>query len=453
MCLYFSRTKIASDDSYKDLSNLSRKLQKHKAFEREVRANEGPIRSINKEGENLIKAKNRKPDVEKMLQDVNDKWKNLMAISYEKGRKLEQASLQREHNRNIEDAKNKLDEFENALVSEQVGKDLRSCRDLMNKHQMLENDITLWDQKINELVNSSEEMAQEGHFDSKNIRKETAKLQNKFKDLTDPIANRRAALDESLKLHKFVFEVETELQWINEHLPSATSDTMGQNLYQAQSMDKKHKKLQAEITGHQSMITKTLTCGNNLIEQNHPEKSKVQESCDELTQAWNNLQEKADERAKKLELSLKTQQYLSDAAEIETWLGEKNNLLKSTDYGRDRDSATKLLTKHKTIELELDTYSAIIQEMGHTASNMVSADHPDSKAILNKQQMIEKMLKSLQKLATQRQMRLMESLYRHEYFAESTDLENWMKEQEVAVLSEDYGQDYEHLLVSRNSFA
>lgn len=414
-----------------------------------MRANEGQLRSINKEGEILIKAKNRAPEVEEMLNDINQKWKHLMTISLDKGRRLEQASLQREHNRNIDDAKSKLEEFENALQSKQVGSDLRSCRDLLNRHQILEADISLWEQKISELVQSGEDMAHEGHFDGNNIKRETIKLQNQFKNLKQPIAQRRDALDESLRLHKFIFEIETELQWINERKPLVSSDTMGQNLYQAQSMDKKHKKMQAEIEGHQSMITKTLTSGHNLIEQNHPEKGKVQESCMELEQAWNLLQEKADERAKKLELSLKAQQYLSDASEIESWLSEKNNVLRSTDYGRDRDTATKLLTKHKTIELELDTYSAIIQEMGHTAQLMVSSKHPDSKAITTKQQMIEKQLKSLQKLAVQRQMRLMESLHRHEYFAESADLENWIREQELTINNDDYGQDYEHLLVGK----
>jgi spectrin beta len=42
------KTKIAVDESYKDLSNLPRKLQKHKAFERELRANEGQLRNVNK---------------------------------------------------------------------------------------------------------------------------------------------------------------------------------------------------------------------------------------------------------------------------------------------------------------------------------------------------------------------------------------------------------------------
>ena len=42
------KMKIASDENYRDLSNLPRKLQKHKAFERELRANEGQLRNINK---------------------------------------------------------------------------------------------------------------------------------------------------------------------------------------------------------------------------------------------------------------------------------------------------------------------------------------------------------------------------------------------------------------------
>lgn len=212
-------------------------------------------------------------------------------------------------------------------------------------------------------------------------------------------------------------------------------------------MHKKHKKLDSEISGHEPTIKRTFNSGQSLIDQNHPEKQKVMELCEMVQGAWTNLADKANERARKLDLSLKAQQYLSEAGEIETWLSEKMNMLKSTDFGRDRDSATKLLTKHKAIELELDTYSGIISEMGHNAASMIAAKHPDSKIIGDKQQMIEKMFKSLQRLSGQRQIRLMESMYRHEYFAESAELEQWIKELEQVASSEDYGQDYEHLLV------
>lgn len=42
------KIKVAADENYRDLANLPRKLQKHKAFERELRANEGQLRNINK---------------------------------------------------------------------------------------------------------------------------------------------------------------------------------------------------------------------------------------------------------------------------------------------------------------------------------------------------------------------------------------------------------------------
>lgn len=61
-------------------------------------------------------------------------------------------------------------------------------------------------------------------------------------------------------------------------------------------------------------------------------------------------------------------------------------------------------------------------------------------------------MRALQRLATVRQQRLMESMYRHEYFLESRELEQWIKEQEQAAASEDYGQDYEHLLILQAKF-
>lgn len=441
------KMKIASDENYKDLSNIPRKLQKHKAFERELRANEGQLRNINKDANALIAANNHVPEVEKLTNKLNEKWKDLLKQSQDRGRKLEQAASERDHNRSIEDARKKLDELNSKLKSKEKGNDLRSCKDLINKHQLLESEILIWQQKIDELVVTGNEMAHDNHFNAKNIQDDTKAMQRKFKDLEGPVRQRRAVLEESLKFHNFVFELDAELQWINERLVTANSDAVGQNLHQAQHLYKKFKKLEAEISGHQPQIAKVLQSGEQLIEQNHPEKKQVSESCEKLKDAWNELNDRASDRSKQLELSLKAQQYLFDASEIETWLGEKNNVLKSTDYGRDRDSATKLLTKHKAIELELDTYSGIVTEMGHTAAQMVAANFPDSKIISTKQQLIEKMLKSLQRLAGQRQLRLMESLYRHEYFVESAELEQWIKEQEQAASSEDYGQDYEHLLV------
>lgn len=147
----------------------------------------------------LIAANNRVPEVIEISADLNSKWKKLLTLSLDKSRRLQQAVSQRDHNRCIEDAKKKLDEFKTALQSREVGHDLRSCKEFLNRQQILESEIYLCQQKIDELVSSGEEMAHEGHFDSKKIKNETKDIQEAFKKLKKPIDVRRAALEESLK--------------------------------------------------------------------------------------------------------------------------------------------------------------------------------------------------------------------------------------------------------------
>jgi spectrin beta len=74
---------------------------------------------------------------------------------------------------------------------------------------------------------------------------------------------------------------------------------------------------------------------------------QIESLCVGLQDAWQDLQDQAQDHSHKLDLSLKAQQFFFEAGEVESWLSEKNDVLSSTDYGRDRDAASKLLTKHK----------------------------------------------------------------------------------------------------------
>lgn len=174
------KMKTASDESYRDLNNLERKLQKHEAFERELRANEGQLRAVNKAGKALISEENyRSKDVAETLKDLNDQWDHLVALSLDKGRRLRQAAAQHGYNRTMEDARLKLEELQTCLQSRQVGTDLRSCKELLKKHQIVENDMSQWEQKVGDLVAMGEEMAHEGHFDAANILKDSQATQKK----------------------------------------------------------------------------------------------------------------------------------------------------------------------------------------------------------------------------------------------------------------------------------
>lgn len=447
------KQKLASDESYRDLTNLERKLQKHEAFEAELKANEARLHDINSNGKSLIVGGHyASPDIEKDLDYMNEQWQALRSRTSDRGQRLREAAAQRMHNRSLEDARAKLEELETSLKLQDTGHDLRSVKELLKRHQALETEITTWEAKILDLVQFSRDMASNGHFDAPNIVRTTKSLSDRFGRLRGPAEERRHQLQESLKLYQFNFDVDTEKQWITEHLPAASSSDLGQNLIDAQNLYKKHQKLEREIQGHQGIMDKTLAVGRALVDQHHFAADSVKEQCRELEAYWKHLLDESEKRRKKLELSLKAQTFYSEVNEIEAWMNEKNDVLTSTDYGRDEDVAVKLLTKQKGIELEIDTYSGLVVEITHQGQSMINQNHPDSKVISNRMQMLNQQIKNLAKLANVRRQKLMESKHIHEFFRESNELEDWINEKLQAALSQDYGKDYEHLLVLQAKF-
>ncbi|XP_040070142.1 spectrin beta chain, non-erythrocytic 1 [Ixodes scapularis] len=447
------KLKMATDDSYRDLTNLERKLQKHEAFEAELKANEARLHDIDSNGRSLIAGQHyASEDVARDLSRLEAQWAELCRRSNERGRCLRQAANQRAHNRALEDARVKLDELEAALASKDLGHDLRSVKDLLKRHQALEAELITWETKVQDLVLYGKDMADKGHFDAPNILKATRTLNDRFGRLREPAEERRRQLEESLKLHQFNFDVDTEKQWITEHLPAASSLDLGQNLIDAQNLFKKHQKLEREVQGHQGMVDKTLAAGRALVDQRHFASASVKDKCHELLACWNLLGSECAKRRKKLELQLKAQTFYSEVNEIEAWMNEKKAVLTSSDFGRDEDAAVKLLTKQKALELEIDTYSGLIVEMTHQGQTMIDQSHPDSKIIANQMHTVNQEMKNLQRLSNARRQRLMEAKHTHEFFRESDELEDWISEQTQAALSEDYGKDYEHLLVLQAKF-
>jgi hypothetical protein len=76
------------------------------------------------------------PEIEETLDKVNKQWKDLSALSQDKGERLRQAAQQELFNKALQDAEAKVDELEKMLKSDDVGKDLHSVKDLLLKQQV-----------------------------------------------------------------------------------------------------------------------------------------------------------------------------------------------------------------------------------------------------------------------------------------------------------------------------
>uniref|UniRef100_A0A8C5VTD7 Spectrin alpha chain, non-erythrocytic 1 n=1 Tax=Microcebus murinus TaxID=30608 RepID=A0A8C5VTD7_MICMU len=364
------KMKTATDEAYKDPSNLQGKVQKHQAFEAELSANQSRIDALEKAGQKLIDVNHyAKDEVAARMNEVISLWKKLLEATELKGIKLREANQQQQFNRNVEDIELWLYEVEGHLASDDYGKDLTNVQNLQKKHALLEADVAAHQDRIDGITIQARQFQDAGHFDAENIKKKQEALVARYEALKEPMTARKQKLADSLRLQQLFRDVEDEETWIREKEPIAASTNRGKDLIGVQNLLKKHQALQAEIAGHEPRIKAVTQKGNAMVEEGHFAAEDVKAKLNELNQKWEALKAKASQRRQDLEDSLQAQQYFADANEAESWMREKEPIVGSTDYGKDEDSAEALLKKHEALMSDLSAYGSSIQALREQAQS------------------------------------------------------------------------------------
>uniref|UniRef100_A0A158QA40 Spectrin beta chain n=1 Tax=Enterobius vermicularis TaxID=51028 RepID=A0A158QA40_ENTVE len=447
------KMKASNDDAHKDIASLPMRKLKHDAFLAEIKANMPRVEHINKVGGDLIaKQHYESPAIKRLLDDLNKNWDALCTAADAKGERLEQAAQQKALNSAFDDMHLRLDEIENVLKSQDLGSDLRGVKDLLLKHGFTEQELALFEKRINELRAKADQMIRDGHPEAANIKKELQKLINRFNDMKRPAELRHSALEESLKWHKLSFDIDCELQWISEKEPIAASKDSGRSLTEVTNILKKHDQLATEVNSHTPIIDAALKRGRDLIKEKHYAKKEIQEKCKLLSSAWNNLGDLLRERKILLDWALKEERYLFDALEVESWMNEKRPLLSSLDYGQDEDAALKLLAKHKALQADMGTYRKWLDKLAIECEELRNSTRSNKERFETRQSELEAEFASLRKSAEDRRYQLENAAFLYQYMRESQDLEQWINEQLQVAMSEEYGQDYEHLIELRKRF-
>ncbi|XP_040455901.1 spectrin beta chain, non-erythrocytic 5 isoform X2 [Falco naumanni] len=438
--------KIASDESYRDPTNVLRKLKWHEAAEKEMMANEEHFTTLIKKGSQLIQGNHyAATSIQEKMSELQKKWKELYGKMIERGDKLRQAGQQEQLMELLQDAKKKIEKIEKVLQESETGHDLRSSRDLLKQHRQLENETRELAEKMNSVVSHARNMAT-NHFDSQRILDETQKYLKRFESLQAPLDKRQKSLEAAVDLYEFYHYHDMELNWINERLPIAHSTNCGRSLDVAQSLLQKHKELQAEVNAHKQQVQRVLNKGRTMVVGQHPSAQKISEKCQELVTAWQGLEESCEKRMKQLQHSVGFQEFLMNTADLEAWIAEKHPLATSKDYGKDEDGTLKLLKKHKALEHEIAVYQNMMKELSESAQTLSLVGSIQYVEVDAPKEQVHSRLQELQELAAVRRKKLDDTLTLHEFLREYEDLQDWITQQKQVASSEDYGNDYEHVL-------
>ncbi|CAH2324922.1 spectrin beta chain, non-erythrocytic 2 isoform X1 [Pelobates cultripes] len=442
----------AQDVSYDEARNLHSKWQKHQAFMAELASNKDWLDKIDKEGHQLMSEKPElEPVVREKLDSLHNLWNALESTTKSKAQCLFDANRAELFTQSCSALESWLQNLEEQLHSDDYGKDLTSVNILLNKQQMLENQMEVREKELDAIQTQAQALGQEDanivEVDSKNKT-----VADRFFTLRAPLNERRNLLLASKEGHQFNRDLEDEILWVKERMPMASSTEHGRDLPTVQLLIKKNQTLQKELQGHQPRIDDILDRGKSMVKNNVLDAQEIGERLELLRSTWEDLAMEAANRHARLEESHAAQQFYADAAEAEAWMGEQELHMMSEEKAKDEIGAQAMLKKHLVMEQALDDYAETIHQLANSSREMVSRSHPESDRITMRQGQVDKLYASLKDLAEERSGKLQEHQRLCQLKRDVEDLEHWISEREVVAASHELGQDYEHVTMLRDKF-
>ncbi|CAB1316083.1 unnamed protein product [Coregonus sp. 'balchen'] len=448
----------AQDMSYDEARNLHSKWQKHQAFMAELASNKDWLDKIDKEGLALVTEKPElQPVVQQTLEGLQSQWEELENTTRTKAQCLFDANRAELFTQSCSALDVWLKNLSGQLQSDDFGKDLTSVNILLKKHQMLEHQMEVREKEVQSLQSQALVLSQEdAGVAVVEVDSQQRRVTDSFSQLQDPLNQRRQQLLASKEAHQFNRDLEDEILWVKERMPLATSTDHGKDLPSVQLLIKKNQTLQKEIQGHQPRIDDIQTHRRGMSpgqeEVDGERQSALERRLVELRDSWAQLIAETDERHARLVEANRAQQFYTDAAEAEAWMGEQELHMMSEEKAKDEQSALVMVKKHQTLEQALEDYAQTIHQLANSSRTMMTSEHPESERINLRQAQVDKLYAGLKDLAEERRGRLQERLRLTQLKREVDDLEQWIAEREVVAGSHELGQDYEHVTMLRDKF-
>ncbi|XP_050407107.1 spectrin beta chain isoform X3 [Patella vulgata] len=444
----------AHDESYRDAKNLHSKYMRHQAFESEIAANKERLEAIKQEGEELMKNKpEMREQIGPMLQEIDSQWENLEGTTKAKGEKLFDANRSVLYTQSCDDVDGWINTIESQVItSEDFGKDLTTVNLLVQKQNMMENEMKIKEQQVQELESQAVHLKRLEPDREAEIEARKALVAERFAKIQRPLVQRRNQLEKVKRIHQFMRDIEDEKLWIEEKKPLADSTNYGNSLLSVQLLIKKNQTLQREIENHEPRIRSVCDIGQELIDEEHPQSEEFSGLMNDLVQRWQELKDSVDARRDRLQLSETAQQYYFDANEAESWMSEQELYMMGEDRAKDETGSENMMKKHQVLENAVDDYADVVRQLGERSRNLIETEHPDCDQVALRQSQIDKLYAGLRDLANERRGKLGEVLKLYSLHREIEDLLQWIAEKSVHAGSNDPGQDFEHVTLLKERF-
>lgn len=429
-------TRMESFGKPNSMAEAEAQLELHDELKAEIKGRDEHFKNLVHYGKTCSQSDNPKiiENVEKLenlqnlIHNVWDNQKQSLTTIFDRQDFIEQ----------INQFNNWLASKEAFLNNDDMGDTPRAVDELLKKHQdfdsMLEKQII----KINDLEKLASELTNDNTKNADDVVDKLNAVVNRKDRLLQKSKERCEILENSKALQEFLKNVNDVEIWLSQKLQIAADENYREPI-NIQNKIQKHATFEAEIFASGERIQNVVEEGKELIVANHYAARDISIRLDELENDWKHLLELSNLKRDRLNEAYQALLFNRSLEEFEMWLTEVENLLKSTDTGKDLASANNLLKRHAVLENDIHQHTENCESIDEGAEQFVKGGHFMANEIQTRAQTAITRFHNLKHPLESRKDLLESSLMLQQFSRNVDDELQWLDEREPLVASQDLG--------------
>uniref|UniRef100_A0A3B4Y2U9 Spectrin beta chain n=1 Tax=Seriola lalandi dorsalis TaxID=1841481 RepID=A0A3B4Y2U9_SERLL len=320
-------------------------------------------------------------------------------------------------------------EMKGRLQSQDSGKHLHDVLDLLQKHTLVEADISAQAERIKGVQGAAKRFTSYEQAykpcEPGLVSEKVDLLGQAYEELGQLAGKRRESLEDSRRLWQFLWDVGEEAAWIREQEQILASGDCGRDLTSALHLLSKHEAFRDEMAARYGPLSNSIAAGEALINEGHFGAPEVTERIQDIRAQWTHL----EEVEQSLKEAVALHQFQTDANDMEAWIMETLRQVSSQEVGHDEFSTQTLARKQREIEEEIQSHRPLIESL-HEQVQALPQAYIQFPQVDGRLPAIEQRYEELEFLSAARRQALEGALALYRMFSEAGACQLWVEEKE-----------------------
>merc|ERR1719461_2071947 len=215
-----------------------------------------------------------------------------------------------------------------------------------------------------------------------------------WNQLINLMDERKRRLTDAVDFHQFFTDADDVDNWMLDILKLVSSDDIGKDESNVQTLLKKHIEVTDELKNYQTTIDQLHDQASALGEEDR-ESAPVVERIASIDRRYKELLEMAKIRKQRLLDALSLYKLFTEADGVEQWITEKEKMLNTMVPGKDIEDCEIMKHRFDGFDREMNANASRVAVVNQLARQLLHVDHPGSEEIIARQNQLNTKWSSL----------------------------------------------------------